>query len=101
MKHTAWPQKSLLVAALFLAACAGPSLKKEIIRDDPSYSKPRATAGILRELADAVTSEHGVEYSGFRLLDSSYDGLNARLALIDSATSSIDIQTYLWYPDNS
>jgi putative cardiolipin synthase len=24
-----------------------------------------------------------------------------RLALIDSATSSLDIQTYLWYPDNS
>ncbi|MEE4219014.1 MAG: phospholipase D family protein [Xanthomonadales bacterium] len=96
-----WSQKALLAATLFLTACAGPSLKNEIVRDEPSYSKPRAPMGILRELADTVTAEHGPEYSGFRLLDANYDGLAARLALIDSATSSIDIQTYLWYPDNS
>jgi putative cardiolipin synthase len=36
-----------------------------------------------------------------RLLDGSFDALAWRLALIDSAESSIDIQTYLWYPDVS
>lgn len=90
-----------LLPVFFLAACAGPSLKEDIARDEPSYSKPRATVGVLREMADTVTSSHGDEFSGFRLLDASYDSLAARLALIDSAVSSIDIQTYLWYPDNS
>ena len=55
----------------------------------------------VRDLADGVMREHGAEASGFRLLDGSYDSLAARLALIDSAVSSLDIQTYLWYPDHS
>lgn len=84
-----------------LTACAGPALKKEIVRDPPTYAFPPATEGVLHDLAQKVTSEYGEEYSGFRLLDKSYDGLLARLALIDSAVSSIDIQTYLWYPDHS
>ncbi|MEE4282190.1 MAG: phospholipase D family protein, partial [Pseudomonadales bacterium] len=52
-------------------------------------------------LAAAITDEHGEQYSGFHVLDSSFDGLYWRLALIDSATTSLDIQTYLWYPDAS
>ena len=55
--------------------------------------------GVLAEIAERITSEHGSEYSGFHLLESSYDGLAWRLALIDSAVASIEIQTYLWYPD--
>jgi putative cardiolipin synthase len=90
-----------LVASLLVAACAGPSLKKEIVRFEPSYAKAPAEQGLLWELASGIIREHGPEASGFRLLDHSYDGLAARLALIDSAVSSIDIQTYLWYPDNS
>jgi putative cardiolipin synthase len=91
----------LAATALMLAACAGPSLKKEIIRFEPSYAKPPAEEGLLYDLANGITSQHGPETSGFRLLDRSYDGLVARLALIDSAVSSLDIQTYLWYPDNA
>ncbi|MGD8579655.1 MAG: phospholipase D-like domain-containing protein, partial [Lysobacterales bacterium] len=89
------------ILGLMLTACAGPALKKEIVRDPPTYAFPPATEGVLHDLAQKVTSEYGEEYSGFRLLDKSYDGLLARLALIDSAVSSIDIQTYLWYPDHS
>jgi putative cardiolipin synthase len=90
-----------LGALLLLAACSGPSLRDEIVRYEPTYAKPPAQEGLLYELANGITSEHGAEKSGFRLLDKSYDGLVARLALIDSAVSSLDIQTYLWYPDNS
>jgi len=88
-------------ASVLLAACAGPALKKELIRFDPSYAKPPAEHGILYELASGITREHGPEASGFRLLDHSYDGLSARLALIENAVSTLDIQTYLWYPDNT
>ena len=91
-----------MLAALtfFLAACAGPSLKDDIVQQE-SLSLPPASEGILFELAVGVTRQHGPEYSGFRLLDGSFDALIARLVLIDSAVSSLDIQTYLWYPDNS
>jgi len=91
----------MLTVTLLLAACASPSLRDEIIRYDPSYAKVPATKGVLAEMADEIFIAHGTDHSGFRLLDNSFDALNWRLALIDSATSSIDIQTYLWYPDNS
>jgi len=95
--------RPLLAAAaiLLLAGCAGAGLKQELVRFEPTYAKPPAEEGLLHGLASGITREHGPETSGFRLLDHSYDGLAARLALIDSAVSSIDIQTYLWYPDNS
>lgn len=86
---------------LILFACAGPSLRDEIKKTEPSFAKPVATAGILAEMANDISSRYGQEYSGFRLLDSSYDSLLWRLALIDSAVSSLDIQAYLWYPDNA
>lgn len=105
MKHPANIKQtgSLLtaIAVLALAACTGPSLKDERIEDVATIDRPRATEGPLYDLAEAIMQEHGRDHSGFRLLDGSYDGLAARLALIDSAVSSIDIQTYLWYPDNS
>jgi putative cardiolipin synthase len=93
----------LLVTAitLLLSACGGPAMKKEIVRFEPTYAMPPAETGLLYELASGITREHGPETSGFRLLDHSVDGLTARLALIDSAVSSLDIQTYLWYPDNT
>jgi putative cardiolipin synthase len=91
---------ALLAALLLLAACAGPAMKKDIVRFEPTYAKPPAEKGILYELSNGITTGHGPDKSGFRLLDPSYDALIARLALIDSAVSSLDIQTYLWYPDN-
>jgi putative cardiolipin synthase len=89
------------LAAALLAGCAGPSLKDDIDRKEPSFASPPAVEGILWELADDIMASHGPEQSGFRLLDSSFDALAARLALIDSAVTSLDIQTYLWYPDHS
>jgi putative cardiolipin synthase len=88
------------VAAL-LTACAGPALKEDRQPPPPSYALPPATGGLLADMAQRITATHGEDHSGFYLLDSSYDGLAWRLALIDTAVSSVDIQTYLWYPDHS
>lgn len=90
-----------VLAATVLIACTGPSLRQDIVRPEATYASPPATEGVLARMADDVFTTHGKEYSGFSLLDESYDSLAWRLALIDSATSSLDIQTYLWYPDNS
>ena len=52
-------------------------------------------------MAQAIFVAHGPEHSGFMLLDGSREALEWRIALIDSAISGVDIQTYLWSPDNS
>ena len=90
-----------ILLALTLAACSSSSLRKEIVRPEPSYALPPAAEGIFADMANNQFAHHGPESSGFKLLDGSYDALKWRLALIDSAVSSLDIQTYLWYPDNS
>jgi putative cardiolipin synthase len=91
----------MLAMVVLLSACAGPSLRDDLIRHEPTFAKPPAQQGLLSEIAGGFTSQHGPDASGFRLLDSSYDALAARLALMDSAVSSLDVQTYLWYPDHS
>jgi putative cardiolipin synthase len=88
--------------SLLIAGCSSSAgLKEEIVKSPDSFALPPAETGLLAELSSQVTDEHGEEYSGFRILDGSHAGLYWRLALIDSATTSLDIQTYLWYPDFS
>jgi putative cardiolipin synthase len=72
-----------------------------VSRPEASYAQPPATSGTLADIAQDITTKHGADRSGFHLLDGSLEGLQWRLALIDSATTSLDIQTYLWYPDHS
>jgi cardiolipin synthase C len=91
---------ALLVVG-FLAACSSATLKKDVEPGVESFAEPPATSGLLADIAADIQGKHGEEFSGFRILDSSHDGLHWRLALIDSATTSLDIQTYLWYPDFS
>jgi len=100
-----WIRRSiatLLISLLFgVAGCAAPKMKDELIRTEPGFALAPADGGVVAEIARGVALEHGSEASGFQLLDASADGLKWRVALIDSAVSSVDIQTYLWYPDNS
>jgi putative cardiolipin synthase len=90
-----------LLLTVTLAGCTSTTLEKDVRPLAESFAEPPATAGILADIALGIQREHGEEYSGFKVLDSSHDGLFWRLALIDSATTSLDIQTYLWYPDHS
>jgi putative cardiolipin synthase len=94
------PSIAIVILSIVLSACAGPALRDEIDRPEPSYAMAPATTGILAENAARLT-EGGRPVSGFHLLDGSREALEWRLALIDSATSSIDLITYLWYPDSS
>ena len=87
--------------AVILWACAGPQLQQDFERPEPSYALAPATTGTLADIAARIHAANGPEYSGFHLLDGSHESLAWRLALIDSAVSSIDVMTYLWYPDAS
>jgi putative cardiolipin synthase len=89
----------LLIVAILLWSCAGPQLQQDGERPEPSYALPPATSGVLADMAQRIRSANGDDYSGFHLLDGSRESLSWRLALIDSAVSSLDIMTYLWYPD--
>jgi len=92
----------LLLVGVMLHGCTAPAtLKSELVQLPESYAEPPATTGLLAQLASHITSEYGSEYSGFQVLDGNHESLYWRLALIDSATRSLDIQTYLWYPDVS
>jgi putative cardiolipin synthase len=62
---------------------------------------PAQPDGAFFDLESTIRTAHGPEASGFKLLDSNEDGLQWRLALIDSARHSIDVQYYLWYGDDA
>lgn len=70
---------------------------------------PSDTGGASAPLADtafaaieaAIGAAHGADASGFAWLDRSEDALRWRVALIDSARHSIDLQYYLWHGDDA
>ena len=67
----------------------------------PEYARPPAAAGPLAALEAAVRGASGPDASAFRLLDRNEDGLRWRLALVDSARSTLDLQYYVWAGDTS
>lgn len=67
----------------------------------PEAALPAAEDGAFAQIESEIRAQHGPDTSGFKLLDHNTDGLTWRLALIDTAVSSIDIQSYLWYGDNT
>ena len=53
-----------IAAVVLLSACAGPSLRQEVIRSEATYAKPPAAEGIIADMANAITAEFGTEHSG-------------------------------------
>ncbi len=84
--------------SLALVACASKKVEP-YPRPAPQSALPAAPTGAFAEIETAIRGKHGAEVSGFELLDRNEDGLRWRLALIDSAARSIDVQYYLWYGD--
>jgi putative cardiolipin synthase len=89
----------LLAVAFGLAACT--TLPETTPRGAPGYALPAQPDGLLARLESRVQEAHGGEQSAFCLLDSNEDGLRWRLALIDSARHSLDLQYYVWWGDES
>ncbi|WP_346188610.1 phospholipase D family protein [Rubritalea halochordaticola] len=68
------------------------------VEDKPvtkSLSPPKS--GVLAETARRLENTRDEEQSSLLLLDEAKEALEWRLALVDSAKSSIDIQLYLWH----
>jgi cardiolipin synthase C len=76
---------------LFAAGCAGPK-----VADLPAeIALPPVQSAFWDDIANAQSGEW------FYLLNSGDEALEWRLRMIDSATSSIDMETFLWSPDYS
>jgi putative cardiolipin synthase len=89
------------VGLLMLAAQVGCATLPTDVQPEVGYAPAPAGEGILTEIAEAVAREHGPDQSGFWLLDRNADALHWRLALVDSAVSSLDLAYYLWYGHDS
>jgi putative cardiolipin synthase len=86
----------LLAAMLALAGCASaPPLPRPPAMDALAPAPTGPFAAVEQGLRDA----HGAQVSGFRLLRGNEEALLWRLALIDSAQRSLDLQYYVWFGD--
>ncbi len=89
---------SSLLLALFLSACA--STRVDIPQELPTRNAlPPQAGGPLQDIEQRIVETQGSEVSGFHLLDANEEALRWRLALIDAARHTIDLQYYLWYGD--
>lgn len=87
--------------ALLFALVACSTLPVKLPRLAPTHATPPQAGGILAGLEAQIVNRHGAGVSGFTTLDSNEDALKWRLALVDSAQHSIDLQYYLWYQHDS
>ncbi|MFT5735646.1 MAG: putative cardiolipin synthase, partial [Planctomycetota bacterium] len=76
------------------AACAS-TVGTAVLPRTPSYALAPASDSPLGRLF--ATADAGD--CMFTAVDHGSDGLDARLALVAGASSSIDVQSYLWHPD--
>jgi len=89
-----------LVLVMLLAGCAAQRFEPAP-RPAPEYALPARPDDAFSFIESGIASRHGETFSGFLLLDTNEDGLRWRLALLDSARYTIDVQYYLWYGDDS
>ena len=88
-----------LILLILPASCA--TVREDYPDPEPSFASEPAASGPFAELESAFSRQHGSEKSGFLLLENNWESLKWRLALIDEARHSLDVQTYLWYADDS
>jgi putative cardiolipin synthase len=90
-----------LTLLLLLAACTGPTVRDDYPEPEPSFTSEPGQDVPFADLETAFSKTHGSQKSGFLMLENNTEALNWRLALIDEARYSLDVQYYLWYGDDS
>ncbi len=86
----------LVSSALLFSGCATLPPRPDLAHE-PALAP--ALLGPVAMLADRFRKTNGAEASGFHLLIDAREALDARLALIDSATTAIDLQYFIWKGD--
>jgi cardiolipin synthase C len=95
------PRKLLWALLLLMCVLTGCASVPRGPRPAESFAHaPRAESPFAR-IEQAVSGSYGADQSGFRLLQRNEDALHWRLALIDSAKHSLDLQYYVWFGDKA
>ncbi len=91
----------LTIAAVTLMSACTHSFTRDPYDRAVDEALPAATSGALTVFSNMIMAEkHAAQGdSGYLLVDRSDAALHWRLALIDSATQSLDVQYYLWKGD--
>ena len=84
---------------LGLAGCA--TLPEQLPKGPASKAMAPQTSGALAAWETQLQPKMAADGSAFHLLDSNEDALRWRLALVDSAEHSLDLQYYFWFADDS
>ena len=87
-----------LTLIVLLASCT--TVREDYPDPEPSFSSEPGASGPLADLETAFAKQHGSQKSGFLLLENNAESLKWRLALIDEARYSLDVQYFLWYADD-
>jgi putative cardiolipin synthase len=87
-----------IALAVLVAGCASPRVAT-FVRPPPEAAQPARSDTAFAPVEATLHARYGPETSGFELVDRNADGLRWRLALIDTARHSIDVQYYLWHGD--
>lgn len=91
----------LLALSALLTAVVGCSTIDRKSPKKETHLLPPAEAGPLATLSRQVSRRFGDARSGFLLLASNQSAFEARLALADQATRSIDAQYFIWSDDHA
>ncbi len=87
-----------IVLVIITSACA--SLPTDYPPPEPSTALEPDPSTRLGRFEAAFARKHGPDVSGFEPIDLNGDGLWWRLALVDTAERSLDLQYYLWQDDD-
>ena len=90
----------LLLIGQLLVGCASQTVGRPAgPRPEPEFAQPPSASSRFAPLEASVAERFGADRSGFNLVERSDRAVLWRLALIDSATHSIDLQYYVWFGD--
>jgi putative cardiolipin synthase len=96
---------TLRLATMLVIACVINGCAQKLPRDLPAppnqVALPQAETGALNSIGDAVDALLPPGHSGYWLLDKNEMALNTRLAIIDHAVSSLDVQYFIWEGDET
>jgi putative cardiolipin synthase len=85
-----------LVLGFAIAGCAAPP---PLPKPPPGQALAPQPDSPFAPLEARLDARHGEQASGFMLLSRNEDALLWRLALVDSARNSLDLQYYVWFGD--
>jgi len=89
----------LLVLTLAFSGCA--TLPEKLPKGPIGHAIVPQPTGPLWDLENSLHPRLGTDNSAWLALDSNEDALRWRLALVDSAKTSLDIQYYFWWEDET